>query len=512
MECLSAGSPKSLYPPASIAVDRPWRARDDDAPADESVPLEWRAHDRTHLELPIPIEVTDREKGARYAWEAYFFVPESFRLDEASYTKAALDADFNSYVRFAVPETRLNQLQPATIEIERGLERGPEEAVVALRLFGCRARRVLLSEIERLERDRTWSAGDLVHLANGVHATLARFREMALSADDGGEDELAVAVRWVDEDLSLNAEAFLVRLGKLLAERGDDEDARKRVVELALTEARYRHGLGYAAVVTAENRSNPSSRDLERLEFRRHTLKRFTASVLWLDTKVEDPARWAKQALYALAAGFAMAFAVLAAIWNGPIAGRGELGAWLVVAVVAYAAKDRIKASLQNVFAGVLSRHFADRRWRIFQRDGERVGFMDQRSGFKRFDDLPEGVLEARRMTRQHPIEEEARPETVLWHNKAITVAPGAVPKEHAGLLEIFRVDLRRWLVNTDEANNAVLFADPSRGCIDEVKAPRVYNVAVVYRLVNGNPEKARWRRARVVVTRKGIRRIETIS
>ena len=185
---------------------------------------------------------------------------------------------------------------------------------------------------------------------------------------------------------------------------------------------------------------------------------------------------------------------------------------WLVVAVAAYAVKDRIKASMQEVFSGFLSKRLADHRWRIQSRAGDEVGQMEERSGFATFDGLSEDVLAARRITREHPIEEEARPESVLWHKKTIVVGPEAVPEGLGGLLEIFRVDLRRWLVNTDEAKNAVLFADPSRGAIDERKAPRVYNIAVVYRLTSGDDtEDARWLRARVVVTRKGIRRIEQI-
>ncbi len=493
----------------------------DTVPLRSLIALRWRAHDRTHLELPVPVPVPQRASGARYTWEAYFFVPGSFRLNKNTYGKDSLDEDFKSYVRLAVPETRVSELEPAIVNIEAGLDRGDDAAVCALRLFVCRARRVFREELDRLEDQGEWSPGDAARLAAEVSAMLTRFRQVAMRADDGSEGELAVAVRWVDEDLSLNVESMLIRLTGWLEnttfESHEDERSERvqaRIVELAVEEARYRRDVGYPAVVGGNGCVDPSSRDMERLEFRRHTLKRFTASILWLDTKAEDPARWAKHVLYAFAAGLAMTFAVLAAVWNGPIAGRGELGVWLVVAIVAYAVKDRIKASLQDVFAGVLSKRFADRRWRIRKRGGDEVGVMDERSGYAKFAELPEAVLAARRMTRQHAIEEEARPETVLWHQKTIAVEPGAVPEGHAGLLEIFRVDLRRWLVNTDEANNQVRFADPEQGRIDEVLAPRVYNIAVVYRLQTGNTDDSAeepWRRTRVVVTRKGIRRIEQI-
>lgn len=478
----------------------------DDPSVDDPLPLAWRAHDRTHLELPVPVQVHNRAEPTRYVWEAYFFVPESFRLDRISYGKEALDADFKSYVRLAVPETRVRELDAALSELNHALDADADTAVRALRLFACRVHRVLAVELSRLEGRAPVAEREACTVASAIADVLARFREVALRVDDGGQSELAVAARWIDEDMSLDAESTFVRLGQVVG--GTQGTA--ATIAFAVNEARYRSEAGYAAVLDGD--LDPSGRDMERMEFRRHTLKRFTSSILWLQSEAQDPSKWAKHLLYALAASFAMAFAVAAAIWNGQSANSGEIGIWLFVAVAAYAVKDRLKASLQDVFSGVLSKRFPDRRWQVRRRSGQVMGAVDERSGFAKFQRLPAGVLAARRITRQHPIEEEARPETVLWHQKTITVEPDAVPAGYAGLLEIFRVDLRRWLVHTDEANNRVLVADPNRGCIDSVVAPRVYNIAVVFRLRNGGSVDERWRRARVVVTRKGIRRIERIT
>ncbi len=478
----------------------PWAAT-----APRGGPFDWRMHDRTHLELPVLAPRAEGNKDARFVWEAYFFAPESFRLDLISYGKEALDADFKSYVRFALPELCVGDLGDAQDRLERALGDDEAAAVRATRLFGCRVHRALDVELDRLGRQAPIEREVARDVAFGMQEVLGRFRRLVSRCDDGGEGELAVAMRWVDEDLSLKLEATLVRLGQLTADPGVGA-----LVPLAVEEARYRQDAGYPTVVDGSDTPR-DSREMERLEFRRHTLKRFIASVLWLSSEAEDPAKWAKHVLYGLAASFAMTFAVAATLLNGPVANPGELGVWLLVAVAAYAVKDRMKASLQDVFQGMLSKRFPDRRWRIRRRDGQIVGLVDERSGFARFDRLPEDVLAARRITRQHPIEEEARPETVLWHQKTISVEAGAVPDGFAGLLEIFRVDLRRWLVHADDAKNRMLVADPNRGVIDAVVAPRVYNIAIVYRIQNGGSVDEGWRRARVVVTRKGIRRIEHI-
>ena len=67
----------------------------------EQAPVEWRVHDRTHLEFAIDYPINaDRSE---YTWEAYFFFPESFRLHEETYDKKAIYEDLWSYVRYAVP-------------------------------------------------------------------------------------------------------------------------------------------------------------------------------------------------------------------------------------------------------------------------------------------------------------------------------------------------------------------------------------------------------------------------
>src|SRR5262249_28774524 len=120
-------------------------------------------------------------------------------------------------------------------------------------------------------------------------------------------------------------------------------------------------------------------------------------------------------------------------------------------------------------------------------------------------------VLAARRMTREHPLEEATRPERVLWHKKslALSALPPDVADDLPALTEIFRLNVGRWLSHADDPSHAIAYADPD-GTLCGVKARRVYNVNVVYRQTSG-AVCGPWRRMRVVVSRKGIDRIDTI-
>src|SRR4029079_16299262 len=134
---------------------------------------------------------------------------------------------------------------------------------------------------------------------------------------------------------------------------------------------------------------------------------------------------------------------------------------------------------------------------------------------FLPFGKVPAEVLDKRRMTSEHALEEHARPERVLWHHKAVSISgatASADGSDFSMLTEIFRLNLRRWLAHTDDPNRKIVFADPEDAQVSQVPTRRVYNINVVYRLRRGGAggdkrlrPQAPWHRIRVVVSRKGI-------
>lgn len=480
----------------------------------------FSVHDKTHVEFAIDYRLSAEQAQNEFVWEAYFFAPESLRLDRHTYDKSDIYTDLQSYVRFEVPDIEFGALAGEPIDrIAQALDRRDTDAATReMRLFACQLRasgvelrQRIVEALESGESDRGRAlhsaarmAADTQRITTKLREVLERARKMA--------DPVKTTADWVDEDVSRLLETLLAYLGRRLRKADAPSGLLEAVERAAVGEARYRVESGIGGV----GKMSMTNREVEALEFRRHVLKRFTSSVLWLSPEVRTASTFVRELLYALAASVAMAFAVAAAIWNGfEVGGQGWI-TWVLVAVVAYAIKDRVKALLQTAFSNVLERHFPDRRW--FIRDRERgltLGKMEEQSGFVPFHKLPQSVLAARRLTRLHPLEEEARPETVLFHKKEVELRGDRVAEADArftALTEIFRLDLARWLAHTDDPKRDIVFADPEAGTLGSARAPRVYNIAIVYRLRHeSDPDKA-WHRLRVVVTRKGIRRIEHIA
>ncbi len=511
---------------------------------DENTTL--RVHDRTHLEFLLDYDLRADARAETFEWEAYFFAPESLRLTSRTYDKQDLYSDLQSYVRFAVPETPFSELCGAPLDRVRAAfaKKDPTSILCELRFYACvvraagvEARRSILAglevatpsmvppppgsgprEIAPSRRAIALAAAD--RMIADV-ATIASSMRTALEPARTMTDPVLTAASWTDEDVSRLLETLMANLAFGLRDARAPEGLIAKAEAAAVAEARYRdaHGLDGIGHV------GMPSRQAEHLEFRRHVLKRFTSSVLWLEPEVKAASTWVLHFFYAIAASVAMAFAVAAALW-GPagmsVGPTGFLGTdffkWAVVAILAYAAKDRIKALLQTIFTNVVARHFPDRSWRI--RDASKkheLASMEEQSGFIPFEELPPEVLEVRRATRVSALEEEARPETVLYHKKTVVVDRSLVRKvepRYDAITEVYRFDLRRWLAHTDDPKRQFAFADPREGVVARASAPRVYNLGIVYRLKRaGDPsDTGRWHRVRVVVTRKGIRRIEAIS
>ena len=488
-------------------------------------PVEWRVHDRMHVEFAIDYPLGKRPSS--HTWEAYFFVPESFRLHEGTYHKKDIYEDLWSYVRYAVPPIPFYQLASlaegsplaATRAALAACDRKPgssdeaAEATRRLRLFACLVRASGLAAMREVERKASTEPSLGASFVATCTAVAGAFREVMSGALARKlPDDVATAARWTDEDISLVLETFSASLGVSLEARSRSDAPLGEVAEQlaahAVGEAQHRRDRGYDSVGSSE----ADERSTEHFEFRRHMLKRFTASVLWLSLEVRQAATWIVHALYAVAAAAAMAFALAASV--GTAGAEASFLRWALPIVVAYAVKDRMKAMLQSAFSGLVARRFPDRKWSILDRERRRrIGDVHERAGFLPFRKLPPEILSRRRITRAHSLEEQARPERVLWHHKTLTVAPdegGAEGADFPMLTEIFRLNLRRWLSHADDPNRKIVFADPEDALVYQVTTRRVYNINVVYRL-SAEGVEAPWHRIRVVVSRKGIERIEPI-
>ncbi|MEE8376515.1 MAG: hypothetical protein V3S26_09370 [Acidimicrobiia bacterium] len=484
----------------------------------------WERHDRTHLEIALQYPVPDDGLVVDQTWEAFYFLPESFRLDATTYSKRDLFADLRSYIRFTVPRIELRLVPEEARKLARRLTSRPSDEVVPeLKLFASRVRTAITQEAQMLMDEATSEDGDSVSAFVGAFVTLGsgalaairqvlgpqKLRTVSFEQPD---PEVAKTIAWVDEYLSRVFEMALVGLANKFESGKVPKDGLRTATAAAVEEARYRRSRNEGPVSVSDG----SIHDLEQIERRQHALKRFTSSVLWLDVQIRDGYAVALHVFHALAAGIAMAFAVVIAVLFGQPNMPSRLGVWAAVVVVAYMGKDRLKAILQTVFDSIVATRLPDRRWTVSMPGTSLVlAEVAERAAFVDRDAVPDGVDLMRRVAYRDRLQELAGPESILCHTKTLhfrtdairTTAPGFV-----SLTDVMRVDISRWLAHTDDAKRVVTLADPEAGELFESKLPRAYDVTVVYRLADTNAPDAEWHVARIVVSRNGIRRVASLE
>ena len=104
--------------------------------------------------------------------------------------------------------------------------------------------------------------------------------------------------------------------------------------------------------------------------------------------------------------------------------------------------------------------------------------------------------------------------DSILYHRKATLVdakVVHAVDPRFDAITEILRVDIAGWLTHTDDPKRSVTLADPDSGELVKSSLPRAYDVTILHRLAPTGTDTA-WSAARVVLSRKGIRRVDQLD
>ena len=178
-------------------------------------------------------------------------------------------------------------------------------------------------------------------------------------------------------------------------------------------------------------------------------------------------------------------------------------------------ARTGSRATLQERFDSYIERRHPNRKW-IVRRgpDGAQVATAEEKYQFVQPDELPPEVGQFRRDLQSDSLGEILELDSILYHRKATTVDAALVrdiDPRFESLTEILRLDVARWLAHTDDPSRSVTLADPESGVLIKSTLPRAYDVTILHRLAPTGVDTP-WSAARVVLSRKGIRRVDQLD
>jgi hypothetical protein len=470
-------------------------------------------------------------------------VPRSLGVNRLSYPREQFYSDVQGYIRFKTPLIGLRTLADAgdplsplatidssiaslrhdlrNLELRRQLSH-------ELRMFGCVARAQLRDRIAGIRQAIASQVApediallverliaDLDLLLEAWRARRIEFLAMELPAivceTYAGTDE------YLSQILEHELTGLVGQLDHARATAGEGEgsaraqalvEVRARVIAQLLGERSYRERSHY---------EGPDDGDPELYVFRRGMLKKLVNSVLWLEISKQKEGRGIGNLGAAIAAGAAMAFALIAALLGSRLGAHwyvSDTWGFVVAGTITYIFKDRIKDWLKGFFSSQTGRWLADYATEI--RDpvsGSEIGRCRESLGYHEPDSVPREVLALRHAQTPTALESDAKPEVVIKYEKDVRLnGAHLIERLHLGdyeINDIMRFCVSPFLIRADDPISSLPVYDSERDIISRREFHKTYhlNLIMVMRCAKHAPPVMQ--HVRVVFDKHGIRRLE---
>jgi hypothetical protein len=477
------------------------------APLDRRVGI----HDRQQFELKLHYQSAEGERRSRYLVETFMFLPGSLNVGPDTVPAPTLYGDIHNYIRLRTPEYSWSEIDALpTAPLPRAKEEAkkvaagadPQRFVYECKLFATVLRATLRDFVDRLEdlappgsaRQREL----LDEALDGGSGLVSRFRQLGpIVRKEGFPERARLAWELADEHASVSIEQQLRRAIVKLDKAGLGSKALyERLLGVILEEESYRRERAYPSIL------DPSS-DNEAYVHRAGLLKKFCTSALFLEIRRMAAQRTWQELFFAISAGIAMAFATVVAFWAQARYSQLEVRL-LLIFVVVYMFKDRLKEASRAFFARFLDKHFWDRVIHIADPRGGSLGRCREKIEYLRPDRVPSDVLAARAALTDPAVRlvEEELAETVTHYKKEIVLAG-----QHA-VTDILRFHIGRLTRDMDEQFQKIDWVDRETFDLAPIKAAKVYHIDVVFRFTTRAGEPPVCSLERLVVDRRGIKRL----
>lgn len=498
-------------------------------------------HDRHRFEIKLDMDLRQSSRTV-YEVESYFFVPRSLNIGPGTYTKEDFYNNNQRYIRFQTPKISLAKLCDPKLRtsplnrvkqtLSAILAGSKDQALVELaydefKLLGCVIRgeirdhvMIFAAELETYiphpEQEKRLFAvegldnflADLKYLGNEINALKSEIMEPAVPV------KLKEAFKFFDEYLSLIMEEYLTSLLVVLRQNKAAlkafENVEKELTAIVVAQTRYRAAMNYPSVLR-EGESN------EVIIYRRGVLKKFMSSVLYLKPELEE-SHTLTQVFFGLAAGVAMLFAVLATIYAQNRYTMNSVPFVLII-VISYIFKDRIKDWLKHLFSKNLTRWLSDREIKILDPcNSKKIGLLKEAFTFIPAAAVPPDISRIRKIDNITSIDEDGKPERVFKYKKEIALYPEKILGSHdrrKDLKDIMRFNIKDFITQADDSCVEYPFADPATGQIRTSVCSRVYhmNMVIKYSYADAKGVKMiHFDRIRIVLNKEGLVRLEEVN
>ncbi len=465
-------------------------------------------HDRYRFEIKIDLLEYDK-----YNIEYYFFLPSSLNISHYTYDKSQFYSSIQRYIRYKNPEISVNSLFDLSNELSpfnrattylENLKTNPEDSFIAesaideMKLLGS----IIKEEINRLylefEKTKGQNINDIFMTFSAVEESFEELKKKINSF--AYPQRISNSLRYVDEYVNLLKIETFSNIIKNFKDFVSNENS-DRIFKW-LGKLKEYSNLEKYVLISEKNR--------DFFLYYRGLLKKFVSSCLFL--KAEPSFNLYYHLVSGVASAVAMLFAIVVMIYAQVKYSVTSL-VFVIIAVVSYVFKDRIKEFVKIAFSKGAGDYIYDRKIKITEpAHNIKIGYIKESFSILGINSIDKAIVDLRNKDNSDVIDEDAKSEVVLKYKKTIKLNHNIIGRYHTRrkrLVNILRFSIEDFIKHTDDAEVEYAFFSQDNS-IDSFKVKKTYHLNLVVKYFNTSKDVF-FDRYRIIFNRSGIMKVEKV-
>nr|MDO8112763.1 hypothetical protein [Candidatus Sigynarchaeota archaeon] len=474
---------------------------------DELLDSGFEFKDKNNLEVSFDYFLQKGVVKNDYSITGYFFIPPELKVSKETYSKQQFFHDFQSSIRFQTPIfpltaivnpenslSPLNRIKKILDEIMTGkYDEGEinERLIYELKMHAQIVRSNLKNQVVLLtdlcpsndpSEIEIETVQDLIATVYKIQEKFHEFEPIFFSVQF--PERTRATYFAADEYVSYYIEHYFTVLLQKLETRGCYKELIPAIQEMIAKRQQRRKKMDYTLVIDSANADGSKN---DKIHYWKSFLKSYIKQVLVLQTKEREDRKTLGQVIGALGAILAMLFFVIVTLLLlNQIAQYSA--AFILILIIAYALKDRIKVLINTVGERMLAKWVSDKKYDIVDTlKKEKIGFCTESARFIKLDQVPDEVIKIRNKDRTSILEKEFTQENVILYRKHIKLYTEKIThihERHKNINDVLRINIKNFLAYAWEPEEKILYFNSAEKKLVDVSVPIEYHFNMVLQQV----------------------------
>lgn len=479
---------------------------------------EIQFRDRWQFELKAEFSPKNILLNTPYIQEFYFFIPNDLQINPDTYLKEDFYQDLTNLIRYKTPHFTFKELNDSNnknspfYQLNHFAENGSDTKQIQteLKLLGNIFRSTLRTEVQKILSSPNLSEPHIHHLCHYIRQFEQVLKNTIMKYDFEKTPDLKLTFNYLDEFIGNSIEYYLTGLLDQIHQHyapvpeSVENDLCEMIEESVQQEKSHRTSIKY----TKERN--------EEILYRVGLLKKYFMDTLLLHVDKKSIQQLYGALISSFSAAIAMFVYLLLFIWQGQwFVINSE--PFIIITVVAYVLKDRLKDSLKSLSYRRALTYFYDYTTKIRTPQKDVIGELKELVTYVDEEHIPSDINTIRNKGFHLMLKSFKRPEQVIYFKRTVKLY-SKENKTNPRLQSInisLHYNLQDFLEKASDPYHTYVTFDVSTRSLLKLHLPKVYHLNVIMknRFTDfDNKEVKELKKFRLILDKNGIKNIELVK